>query len=259
MNPAFLQENIQAWGGSSGLPLFVYEEECPSTNLTARQMGLAGAPSGSLAAAERQTAGRGRKGRAWESPEGANIAMSLVIRPERPFGDWPQLTLLGALAVARCLKALGAEPGIKWPNDLQLSGRKCCGILTESFPGREPFAVMGIGINVKRAAKTAEVAALSTSLEEEGFVTEREPLILAVRREMGLLLAQWERAGSLAPFKEEYEAFLLWKQERVRLTDAAGSIREGTLAGIREDGWLRILSPSGEEDCFGGELSLRQA
>jgi BirA family biotin operon repressor/biotin-[acetyl-CoA-carboxylase] ligase len=105
------------------------------------------APEGAVAVAEQQTAGRGRLGRVWEAPPGNAILMSVVLRPPamRPA---PQLSLVAAVAVARTVERVaGLDPGIKWPNDVLVDGRKVCGILAESRGG---IVVLGIGLNVNQ-------------------------------------------------------------------------------------------------------------
>lgn len=113
--------------------------ETSSTNDRARELATAGAPHGTLVTAETQSAGRGRHGRRWSAPPGRALLMSVVLR--EPYALLP---LAAAVAVAR---ACGPEAQVKWPNDVQLEGRKVSGILAESRP-QEGWAVLGIGINV---------------------------------------------------------------------------------------------------------------
>src|SRR3954462_2085959 len=123
-----------------------------STSDRARELALAGAPHGALVTAAEQTAGRGRQGRAWTTPPGTALAMSMVLR------DPPALLpLIAAVAVAQ---ACGDEAGaqIKWPNDVLVDGRKVAGILAEGRP-HEGWAVLGIGVNV-----AVDVAALPAAL-----------------------------------------------------------------------------------------------
>lgn len=112
-----------------------------STSDVARERALAGAPHGALVTAGAQTAARGRQGRAWTTPPGTALAMSLVLREGLSSG---LVTLAAAVAVAR---ACGSEAMIKWPNDVLLDGRKVAGILAEGRP-HEGWVVLGIGVNV---------------------------------------------------------------------------------------------------------------
>lgn len=109
-----------------------YFTETDSTNIQAKRMGDQGAPHGTLAAAGQQTAGKGRRGRTWESPADQNIYMSLLLRPEIAPVKAPMLTLVMAYAAAMALReCTGLDVQIKWPNDLVINGKKICGILTE--------------------------------------------------------------------------------------------------------------------------------
>lgn len=126
-----------------------------STSDQARRDAMEGAPHGHLVAAEIQTAGRGRKGRAWTAPEGVNLSFSLLLRPKIPVSQVPSLTLCAAVgcrdAIADALGPAAEGIGIKWPNDLLHGGRKLCGILSEmslTARGELDFAIVGIGLNV---------------------------------------------------------------------------------------------------------------
>jgi BirA family biotin operon repressor/biotin-[acetyl-CoA-carboxylase] ligase len=125
--------------------------ETASTNLEAKRWALSGAGHGAMVLAETQTAGRGRLGRAFESPPGG-LYLSIVLRPSAGFGPAGLVTSAAGVAVCRSVQALfGLSLQIKWVNDLFLNGKKCCGILTEAATGVESgdieFLVVGIGIN----------------------------------------------------------------------------------------------------------------
>lgn len=122
-----------------------------STNLLAKQAGEEDAPHGALFVADEQTAGRGRRGRSWQSPPGANIYFTILLRPDFAPDQASMLTLVMAHSVACAIHRLtGLEPSIKWPNDVLLEGKKVCGILTEMSVEREyiHYVVCGVGINV---------------------------------------------------------------------------------------------------------------
>lgn len=140
----------------SGLPLTSWGhpyrayESVASTNDLCHVWAQEGAPEGALVAAETQTKGRGRLGRSWHLPKGKGLAFSLLLRPPLSPNRTSLLTLASAVGVALALEDEGAKPGIKWPNDVELNGRKVCGILTEAQadPDRLQYAVVGVGINV---------------------------------------------------------------------------------------------------------------
>lgn len=149
-----------------------------STNDIARALAVEGAPAGTVVLADEQTAGRGRGGRAWSSPPGMGVWMSIVLRP--PSLPAPGLLpILVGLAAAEKLDRY-THPSVvrvKWPNDLQVGGRKLAGILCEAtWDGSGPsFVVVGIGINVLHfpADFPPELRDTATSLRQEGFGAPR--------------------------------------------------------------------------------------
>ncbi len=141
-------------GSVSGSRLCIFEETA-STNTEAFRLAEAGAPEGTVVIADRQTAGKGRLGRQWVSPGGVNLYLSLVLRPDLPPYEAPQLTFLSAVAVARAIEDLaGIKAEIKWPNDLLIGGRKVAGLLNEmsAETDRVSFVILGIGVNINMAA-----------------------------------------------------------------------------------------------------------
>ena len=133
-------------------PIHIYDT-LQSSNLTAKQLALGGAPHGTLVLTAHQKAGRGRLGRRFESPAGKGVYLSLILRPALSAADAQSATISAAVAVARAVKALcGLELGIKWVNDLYYQGRKVCGILTEAGTdmecGQLEWLVVGIGLNL---------------------------------------------------------------------------------------------------------------
>ena len=127
-----------------------FHETVGSTNELAFRLAHDGAEHGEVVVAEQQTAGKGRRGRAWISPPGLNLYFSAVLRPELPSQRAPELTLVAAVALTEVLRESGAEAFIKWPNDVQIDGRKVAGILTElsAEPERVHFVVLGVGVNL---------------------------------------------------------------------------------------------------------------
>jgi len=106
--------------------------EVDSTNTAAKALALDGEPEGTVVTAKRQTGGRGRTGRTWESPEGG-VYLSIILRPELPATDLTLLTVLSCLPVAQAIEEVcHAVPSIKWPNDVKLNDRKVAGVLVEA-------------------------------------------------------------------------------------------------------------------------------
>lgn len=132
----------------------------------ARGLALESAPEGAVARAERQSAGRGRDGRAWVSPRGA-LAFTIVLRPEAPAARWGLLPLVVGLGVSDALRAIEFAAWLKWPNDVEdAHGRKVAGVLVEARAGE--FALAGVGVNadVDVAELPPDVRALATSVSE---------------------------------------------------------------------------------------------
>ena len=123
-----LEKRTGSWAGKPVLVL----KETDSTNIQCAKLAAEGWPEGALVAAERQWAGKGRRGRTWVSPSGTGIWMSLLLRPHIPADKASMLTLVAALAVQKGIQEeTGLASEIKWPNDLVIGQKKICGILTE--------------------------------------------------------------------------------------------------------------------------------
>jgi len=162
-------------------------EACTSTNDEAARLARAGAKHGTIVIAERQTSGRGRDGRAWESPPGG-LYISAVVRPPMPVVDVPPMTLAIGIGLCEAVRTQGAPAVLKWPNDLLVADRKLAGVLVEaqSQGNRLEAVIVGIGINVdgELPASIAETAitlaeAAGTSIDREAFI---ERLLAHVER-----------------------------------------------------------------------------
>lgn len=226
-------------------------EEVASTNDLAKELAARGAPEGTLVVAEAQSRGRGRLGRQWNSPPGTGLYVSLLLRPPLPPTEMPQITLTTAVAVARALKRVtGVVPGIKWPNDLLLGGKKLGGILTEMETESEQIRhlVVGLGLNVDTRAFPEELAATATSLA----LGLGRPLPINSRL---AILKAW-----LEEFEDLYERFLArdfpgileeWRSLTVTLGQRV-TVRQGALAlhglalEVAPDGALLLETDSGE-------------
>jgi BirA family biotin operon repressor/biotin-[acetyl-CoA-carboxylase] ligase len=163
-----------------------------STNDWAKELAAAGAPEGTLCAAEAQSAGRGRRGRSWLSPAGG-LYFSLVLRPQLPPAAVPRLTLMAAVAVAR---AIGPAAAIKWPNDILVDGRKVCGILCELQAEDDLLgaAVLGIGVNT---ADSPDLAAVGSAGSLR--VPDRALLLRSILLRAPALRRLARPAGGMAP------------------------------------------------------------
>ncbi len=153
LDPAKIQAALRS--GLIGRPLQVLGE-VGSTNDVVMSAGRAGAPEGLAVLADRQTAGRGRRGRSWASPAGVGLYTSILLRPGRPPGRVSLLTLVAGLAVAEAIQEVaGLDPRLKWPNDILVGGRKLAGILCEltSTDASVSYVALGIGINVNHGSR----------------------------------------------------------------------------------------------------------
>ncbi len=161
-------------------------EETDSTNNHVSTLGRNGAPGGVVVFAERQTAGRGRFGRRWDSASHLGLWFSVLLRPELPISQWPRLTTWAAVGIAAGIEILlGVRVGIKWPNDVLFDGRKVAGVLIETGcdAAQRPFAAVGIGINANHQAADfpAELAASAGSIRQiNGDRVDRSELAVAV-------------------------------------------------------------------------------
>lgn len=238
----------------------VHRDEIDSTNLLASELARKGAPEGTAVVAEAQTAGRGRLGRSWVSPAGRNLYLSLVLRPALPPAAVPQITLMAAVSVARAIEEAGGSPaGIKWPNDLQLDGRKVAGILTEldAESERVHFVVLGIGVNLNMARGDfpRELRETATSLRlATGEVVDR-------RRFTGRLLTHLSRdyeiflGGGFAALRGEYQRHHVLAGRRVNVGGAVAL--SGVVRGVAPDGALLLETSRGTERVLAGEVTLR--
>ena len=253
------------WAGKN----IVYYDATDSTNLRIRELGDAGAPHGTLAVADRQTAGRGRRGRSWESPPGSSIYMSVLLRPDIPPDRAPMLTLVMALSVAegirQCIETGGdsgnsLEIQIKWPNDIIISGKKLAGILTEMSSQVDYInhVTVGVGINVNRTEFPEEIRETASSLCLEcGHTVKRAPLIAAVMERLEDNYDIFLRTLDLSGLLERYSALLVNRDREVTVLGAKEQYRAYAL-GINSTGELIVRREDGStEEIFAGEVSVR--
>ena len=216
--------------------------------------------------AERQTAGRGRRGRPWRSPLGANLYLSLARRFDGGLARLGGMSLVAGIAVAEALHALGAtRTRLKWPNDLVVEDgpglRKLGGLLVEGGGehGGPVSAVIGIGINVAMpAAATAGIDQPWTDLAAIGCTQPRSRVAAEVVAQLVPALERFDRDG-FAPFAERWDAFDCLRGREARLALPGGD-EDVRVLGLGEGGALRVRGADGRErDVHAGEVSLRRA
>jgi BirA family biotin operon repressor/biotin-[acetyl-CoA-carboxylase] ligase len=176
-------------------------DEIDSTNAEAQRRAAAGAPAGTLIWARRQTAGRGRRGRAWQSPPG-NLAFSLLLRPAVDPAAAATLGFVAGLALVDAVDGLlpaGRSSRLKWPNDVLVDGRKLAGILLEAAAGGGQaldHVVIGIGVNI--AAHPDDLPYPATSLSASGGTANAAAVLAAFAERFLPLYRNWESEGFAA-------------------------------------------------------------
>ena len=236
-----------------------FARETDSTNLWIKRLAKEGAPEGTLALAEFQSAGRGRLGRSWEVPEGTSVMMSILLRPKFEPQYAPTLTLVMGMAVAKAVKKLGFDVSIKWPNDVVVSHKKICGILTEMGvrDGKIDYAVIGVGINVNIREFPEEMADKATSLYlESGREFDRSQIPGLVMEAFEEYYEKFAVTCDLSGLKEEYESILANYNQPVRVL--AKEPYEGVARGITDGGELLVEKTDGTIVAVSaGEVSVR--
>lgn len=221
--------------------------EVESTNTLAMDLARKGAVDGTVVVAETQTGGKGRLGRAWTSPAG-NLYVSVVLRPDVPISKAPLITLMGAVAVASGIRRqCGVPAGIKWPNDILLSGKKVSGLLTEmsAETDRIRHVVLGIGVNVNMDSRALQpkIRRMSTTLAAAvGRPVDRTALTRTLLGELDLWYHRF--------LKGDAEVIAAWKELNVTLghrvaVSGGGVKQEGLASGVDMEGRLILKLDDG--------------
>lgn len=247
-------------GGWIGNQVY-FAGETDSTNTWAKRLAEDGAPHGTLAAADIQTAGRGRRGREWDTPKGTNVSMTLILRPDLEPEKASMLTIVMGLSVAQGIRDLIEVPvSIKWPNDVVLNGRKICGILTEMSAQIDyiNYVVTGVGINVNQETVPEELKDKATSLRlETGRTFRRAEVIQAVMKRYAGNYDTFLKTKDLSELLEPYNELLANRGREVRVLDSKAPF-EGTALGINAGGELLVRREDGTvSEVYAGEVSVR--
>ena len=232
-----------------------------STNTLLLQQAADGAASGSVIAAEWQTAGRGRMGRPWHAGIGNALTFSLLWRFGQGASALTGLSLAVGVAVLRALIELGvAGAGVKWPNDVLWKGRKLAGMLVEMQGDAlgPSAAVIGIGLNVRLSQALREridqpAIDVETAL---GQAVDRNRLLARLLKSLREVLEEFARSG-FAPFRGEWEAYHVLQGAAVTLTLPDGANATGYAQGVSEEGALLLATRSGVKRFYSGEVKLR--
>ncbi|VXC83928.1 bifunctional biotin-(acetylCoA carboxylase) holoenzyme synthetase and DNA-binding transcriptional repressor, bio-5'-AMP-binding [Pseudomonas sp. 8Z] len=231
-----------------------------STNAEVMRRINAGVPAPFCLLAERQTAGRGRRGRFWVSPFAENLYCSLVVRVDGGMRQVEALSLTIGLAVARTLIASGIDGvGVKWPNDVLVRGRKVSGILLELLgdPADICHVVIGVGLNVNMLPEYDQAIDQPwTSMRQElGHCVDRNPIAAELINQLHNYLSKHWKSG-FSGLRKEWEGLHLWAGSEASLIAGAKTV-SGTILGVNDGGAIRLLVEGREVVFSGGELSLR--
>ena len=227
--------------------MLVEKAETASTNDDARALAIEGAPHGTAVFAERQTQGRGRAGRSFASPAGG-LYLRVVVRPTAPTEAWTLLPLLAGAAAACELRERGFPIELKWPNDLVIGGRKLGGVLVESRLGRDAFAIVGIGLNVRGVPPDVLDA---TCLAEHGVAPDPRALAEKIR---SAILARVARLDIDGPPRVLPEARALCGTLGRRVQTEKGA---GIALDVADDGALVVEMQGSPVRIVAGDVRLK--
>jgi BirA family biotin operon repressor/biotin-[acetyl-CoA-carboxylase] ligase len=225
-------------------------QETSSTSDVASALARGSAEEGTVVVADKQTAGRGRIGRSWESPPGVGIWMSVILRPRVPPMNAPQFTIASAMAVSDLLQEeTGLEVSIEWPNDIVVRGKKVCGILTEMVAeqDRVEFVIVGIGLNVNQSQDDFSplLTEMATSLYlEDGVKRDRTALLCRLLEQLETYYDMLQ-GGKFSEIAARWSANSYTLGRRVRCT-SEGQPVEGTAESLGMDGALLVRADDGE-------------
>lgn len=230
----------------------LYYPTVGSSNDVAMSWLREGAPAGAVVLADEQTAGRGRKGRLWYTPPGVALAVSYILRPQP--ADLNRITMMGAVAVVELCQYFGvSDVGIKWPNDVQIVGKKVCGILPEAtWDGSELLGVvLGIGVNI-RVDLADELRATATNLEDaiNQPIDRAQAAAYLIQR-----LDTWSQQLASPQLFERWRHHLTTVGKTVRVEDVVGVVES-----VDKSGALIIQTPTGTtERVIAGDVMIQPA
>jgi BirA family biotin operon repressor/biotin-[acetyl-CoA-carboxylase] ligase len=241
-----------------GRPLYVLPQTT-STNDAVKALAWRGAPAGTVVLAEQQTHGRGRQGRTFASPAGVGIYLSLLLRPTIDMTRLPQLTLMVAVAAADAMTAVcGVSIHLKWPNDVEIAGKKVAGILTEAVLhlGEPPVVIIGIGINVNTTLEQLPSALHGrvTSLAlATGTPVSRHQLIACLLAHLEDLYHTFQDTG-MTSILERWRHYGRISGRVVQFSHAAET-KTGHVIGLDDDGALIVQTVDGiQERIVSGQV-----
>jgi BirA family biotin operon repressor/biotin-[acetyl-CoA-carboxylase] ligase len=237
--------------------------ETGSTNADLAARAREGRPAGAVLITGYQSAGRGRQGRSWTAPPGANVAVSVLVQPEAVApARWTWLPLLAGLAVVEGLRELSLAQGaelpavLKWPNDVLVEDGKICGILAERVETPAgPACVIGMGINVHLTRDQLPVAtATSLALLTGGAVPSRNDVIVAVLHALESIYTGWETGDDDPAFVAAYTQRCDTLGRQVKVLLGGERTLEGVAEAVDGEGRLVVRTASGREVLGAGDV-----
>jgi BirA family transcriptional regulator, biotin operon repressor / biotin---[acetyl-CoA-carboxylase] ligase len=252
---------VAALGSCASRVRLILLDEIDSTSTRLSALAAEGAPTGTCVAVEWQRAGRGRRGRAWQSGLGSGLAFSLLWRFERGAGHLAGLSLAVAVALARALEEAGATGvGVKWPNDLVVDDRKLAGILVETTGEMlgPTAAVIGVGVNYRLPeALVARIDQPVTDVASAcASLPSRNTLLGSMVRELVGELDAFERSG-FAASREAWRARHPYAGRRVRVSPSNEAAYDADVIDIADDGALLVAAAGGTQRLTSAEVSVR--
>ena len=263
IDPVLLKSRLGALAGRFDVDALA---ECDSTNSELMRRADRGAPSGTVIVADRQSAGRGRRGRSWLSSPEASLTFSLLWRFSGNAARLSGLSLAVGVGLARALARLGAQGvWLKWPNDVLLAGNdgfaKLAGILIElSSDRRGSTAIIGIGLNLRppenlpQQMNTQAAAGLAQAL---GKLPERHLLLAAILQELLVVFDVFAAEGFVG-LRAAWQQFHAWQDQPVRILDEQAPELTGICRGVDADGSLLLETAAGLRSIHAGDVSLRR-
>ena len=245
-----------------GKNLYIYNE-VGSTNTIAKFLSQNGTGNGSVIIAEKQTAGRGRSGKSWESPLGG-VWLSIILAPNVDYSKIPLITLATGVSVSKTLEEIGIEnPEIKWPNDIMISGKKVCGILTEAVTNSNKIdnVIIGVGIDANLSVEDfpEELQNITTTLEKELGRKINENLLIKT------LLEETEKVIEVFDHEGYEEILREWRNrsytigKNVEVKKPFSKSYDAYATGISKDGSLIVEKADGTlEKVISGECTIKK-
>jgi BirA family transcriptional regulator, biotin operon repressor / biotin---[acetyl-CoA-carboxylase] ligase len=234
--------------------------EVSSTQDVAEQLARDGAAHGSVVIAESQTAGHGRLGREWFSPPGVNLHLTVIARPTMTPAEVPILGLVAGVAMAEAVETVAPGlPGLKWPNDLWLRGKKAGGIISHLLAGTPPCVLLGMGLNLNLTADQvpADLREIATSvLIETGDPCDRIKFAATLFTRLDELIRQVQESG-FAPIAPLWERYTILAGKRITVFDGQAR-HSGIVKGIDHDGALLLTEGPNVTRVLAGDVTVEK-